>query len=44
MTEIVYDPIFEDYTHHGDLIFDLEKFVAVLLKLGKTPIFKIKTQ
>jgi len=37
---IYYDPEFNDFTHNGDLIFDLEKFIATAFGLGETIEFK----
>ena len=33
---IVYDRTFDDYTHNGDLVSDLNKFIAKCLELGNT--------
>ena len=40
--EIVYSTVWEDYTHNGGLIHDLEKFIATALSLGETIKFKIE--
>ena len=35
-TTIVYDRVFNDYTHNGDLIIDLNMFIAKCLELNNT--------
>ena len=37
---IVYDRVFNDYTHNGDLIRDLNMFIAKCLELNNTIIIK----
>lgn len=39
-TIIVYDRVFNDYTHNGDLIIDLNMFIAKCLELNNTIIIK----
>ena len=39
---IVYSVEFGDYSHNGDVIFDLEKFIEVTLKMGNSVEFELE--
>ena len=39
---IVYSVIWDDYTHNGGLIHNLQKFIDTALSLGETIKFKIE--
>ena len=42
MIEITYSEFWNDCSHNGGLILDLEKFITTTLKMGKTIQFKIE--